>query len=137
MLRTSALLLTSILFVTSAAFAQHPAAAGDKNAPMAEMDCKAMMQHMQASSKAMDDKLQGLVDEMNKATGSAKVDRMAAVINELTTQRKQMHDHMMTMMPKMMGHMSGHTKGSESQSMPDCPMTKGAEKAPEAAPHKH
>ena len=135
MLRTSTLLLASVLFATSA-FAQHPAAAGEKNAPMAAMDCKTMMHDMQASSKAMDDKLQGLVDEMNQATGSAKIDRMAAVITEITAQRTQMRDQMMTMMPKMMGHMAEHMKGSGSQSMADCPMMKGAEKTPEAAPHK-
>lgn len=142
MMRNSALLfLAGILLVASSAFAQHPAAGGDQPGPMPSMDCNSMMKEMHGSSQAMDDRLQQLIDEMNKARGSAKVDRMAAVINELVTQRKQMREQMMTMMPKMMGHMSEHMKSGMmsgmSHSMAGCPMMKGAEKGSEAAPHKH
>ena len=146
MMRNSAsLFLAGILLVASGAFAQHPAAGGDQAAPMPSMDCQSMMKDMHASSQAMDDRLQKLIDEMNQAKGSAKVDRMATVINELVTQRKQMREQMMTMMPKMMGHMSEHMKSGMmsgmSKSMAGCPMMKGAEKgaekAPDAAPHKH
>ena len=140
MMRNSAsLFLTGILLISSAAFAQHPAAGGDQAAPMS-MDCQTMMREMHGSSKAMDDRLQKLIDEMNQATGSARVDRMATVINELVTQRKQMREQMMTMMPKMMGHMSAHMKSGMmsgmSPSTAGCPMMKGAEKGAEAAPHK-
>lgn len=144
MMRNSAsLFFVGILLVSSAAFAQHPAAGGEQAAPMS-MDCQSMMQEMHGSSQAMDDRLQKLIDEMNKAKGSAKVDRMAAVINELVTERKQMREQMMTMMPKMMGHMSQHMKSGMmsgmSHSMAGCPMMKGAEKGAEKAPeapHKH
>lgn len=113
-------------------------------------DCQAMMQKMQAmhaSAKAMDDRLETLVAEMNKARGSAKVDRMAAVINELVTQRKQMRTDMEAMMPQMMQHMmqhmqSGMMKGMMNgmQSMANCPMMSGASQAaqqPAAPEHKH
>lgn len=144
MRNSASFFFAGILLVSSAAFAQHPAAGGEQAAPMS-MDCQSMMKEMHGSSQAMDDRLQQLIDEMNKAKGSAKVDRMAAVINELVTQRKQMREQMMTMMPKMMGHMSEHMKSGMmsgmSKSMDGCPMMKGAEKgaekAPDAAPHKH
>ena len=113
------------------------------SAQMEPMDCEAMMRKMQSSSKSMDDRLQPLIDEMNRAKGSAKVDRMAAVINELVSQRKQTRGQMMTMMPQMMGHMMQHMQsgmmGGISQSMSGCPMMKGSAQAaqPSAAEHKH
>jgi len=142
MMRNSAsLFLAGFLLVASAAFAQHPAAGGEQPAQMPSMDCQSIMQDMHTSSKAMDDRLQLLIDDMNKAKGSAKVDRMAAVINELATQRKQMREHMMTMMPKMMGHMTQHMQSGMmsgmSQSMAACPMMKAAAKAPEGPPSQH
>ena len=50
--------------------------------PMNEDDCQ-----MMKTSSEMDKKLQTLLDDMNKAQGQAKVDKMAAVINELVAQR--------------------------------------------------
>lgn len=41
--------------------------------------------------KQMDARLDRLVEQMNRATGAAKVDAMAAVISELVSQREQMH----------------------------------------------
>jgi hypothetical protein len=52
-----------------------------------------MMQQVQAA----DARLEKLVSEMNRATGSKKVEAMAAVINEMVAQRKQMRAHMMHM----------------------------------------
>jgi hypothetical protein len=137
------LFLTLLVAFSPAASAQHqhpaaaPAPTAATDAPA--MNCEAMMQEMHASSKAMDDRLQQLVDEMNKAKGSAKVDRVAAVVNELVTQRKQMREQMMTMMPKMMGHMSQHTHDGMMQgmatSMEGCPMMKSGQKSAEE--HKH
>lgn len=139
----------SILFVTlafaisPAVFAQHqhptPAPAPGAAAAAPAMNCEAMMHEMHASSKAMDDRLQQLVAQMNQATGSAKVDRMAAVVNELVTQRKQMREQMMTMMPKMMSHMSQHMQSGMMQgmakSMASCPMMQGGQAASDE--HKH
>ena len=103
-----------------------------------EMNCQAMMQQqagMAKSMKQMDERLDNLVAEMNKAKGSAKVDRMAAVITELVAQRTQMRDQMMTMMPAMMEHMQHHmAEGmmqNMSSSMENCPMMKDAAKEKE------
>lgn len=112
---------------------------------MQPMDCQGMvdkMRTMHASMKAMDDKLAGLVDAMNKAKGSAKVDRMAAVINEMVAQRNHMRDQMATMMPQMMQHMIVHMQGgvkSEMKSIADCPMMKSGDgkTPPPATEHKH
>ncbi|HLJ75118.1 MAG TPA: hypothetical protein VKU62_11065 [Thermoanaerobaculia bacterium] len=41
---------------------------------------------MMKKSADVDAKLQALVDDMNKADGQAKIDKMAAVINELVAQ---------------------------------------------------
>jgi hypothetical protein len=109
-------------------------------------DCAAMMQQHDAMQKHMAEmnaKLQALVDEMNKAKGSAKVDRTAAVINELVAQRAMMQKQMMDMQPKMMEHMMAHMQSGMMKGMADsmsgCPMMKGSEKAPAppAAEHQH
>lgn len=138
-MRKATLVFTAVLLIAFSVSAQHPAGA---MAPgkASDMDCGAMMKEMHASSKAMDDRLQNMVDDMNKAKGTAKVDRMAAVINELTTQRKQMREQMMTMMPKMMGHMSQHMQTGMMSGMKSmsCPMMDAAAKSPDAPPaHKH
>lgn len=43
-------------------------------------------------------RLDSLVDRMNRASGDQKMQTMAAVINELVTQRKTMQGHMHRMM---------------------------------------
>ncbi len=125
---------------------QMPMQQGSQTGQMQPMDCQAMMQKMrsmQASEKAMDDRLATLVNDMNKVKGWAKVDRMAAVINEMVTQRKQMRDEMAAMMPEMMNHMMQHMQSgmmSGMQSMANCPMMSGASQPteqPAAAEHRH
>ena len=73
-----------------------------------------MMQKMQADTKAMDDELDGLVATMNQATGSDKMDAMAAVITKMAQQRKIMDQKMAamqkSMMPGMMGGMGSGMK---------------------------
>jgi predicted house-cleaning noncanonical NTP pyrophosphatase (MazG superfamily) len=127
------------LLCVPAAFAQMP---GDQK-PAMMPDCAAMMQQHEAMQKdmaAMDTKLQTLVDEMNKTKGSARVDKIAAVINELVTQRGMMKKQMMDMQPKMMHHMMEHMESGMMKGMADsmsgCPMMKGSEKAP-APPAEH
>jgi hypothetical protein len=131
-----------VLFFLPALFAQTP----DGQKPAMMPDCAAMMQEhegMQKQMAAMDVKLQTLVDQMNKAKGPAKVDSMAAVINELVAQRAMMQKQMADMQPKMMEHMMEHMKSGAmegmSDSMADCPMMKKSEKAqaPPAADHQH
>lgn len=125
-----------------ALFAQMP----DAGKPAMMPDCAAMMQEHQAMQKhmaEMDSKLQGLVDEMNKAKGSARIDKAVAVINELVAQRSMMAKQMMDMQPMMMEHMMEHMKSGmmkgAADSMSGCPMMKGSEKAPAppAPEHEH
>jgi hypothetical protein len=59
-------------------------------------------QQMMADAKAGDARLDALVKEMNAATGGAKVDAVAAVVNELARQHKAMHGHMGEMHEQMM-----------------------------------
>jgi hypothetical protein len=83
---------------------------------------------MMAKMEAMDARLDELVKTMNATTGSKKTNAVAAVLNELIAQRKQMRDDMMAMQPEMMKHMMAHMgmgmmKGME-ESMAKCPMMK-------------
>lgn len=100
---------------------------GGKMGGMMQMD--AMMQKMQADTKAMDDELDGLVVTMNQATGSDKMAAMAAVITKMAQQRKMMDQKMAamqkSMMQGMMGHgmMGGMGGGMKMPSNTDKPMT--------------
>ena len=68
----------------------------------------AMHSKMMADMKAMDASLDLKVAAMNAARGRAKVDAMAAVINEMVAQHKQMMATMMGMHdPMMMKGMAG------------------------------
>jgi CII-binding regulator of phage lambda lysogenization HflD len=94
--------------------------------------CKQMMAmhtQMMADMKAMDSSLDRKVAAMNAAKGNAKVDAMAAVINEMATQRTQMMSKMSGMQDQTMAHMGEHMAQSGSaamkQSMAECPMMKG------------
>src|SRR5262245_2971287 len=81
-----------VLSFTSDLRAQRPA-----NAPDARQDATQMMaqrQKMMADMQATQTKLDELVAQMNGATGSAKVDRMAALLTELVAQQKRMNSMM-------------------------------------------
>lgn len=100
--------------------------------------CKQMMAmhtQMMADMKAMDASLDQKVAAMNVAEGNAKVDAMAAVINEMATQRKQMMAKTSSMRDQMMAHMGEHMAQPGStgmgQSMGQCPMMKGMKKMDE------
>ena len=126
---------------TTASLAQQnqPKAGTQPNAAQSGMmtgkmadQCKQMMamhNRMMADRKAMDEALDRKVAAMNSATGSAKVDAMAAVINEMVAQRKQMMSKMSGMQEQMMAHMAEHMAQSGNaamrQSMAQCPMMKG------------
>ena len=92
------------------------------------------MDGMQAEMSAAHEKLDHLVHDMNTATGPAKVDAMAAVINEMAAQSEQMHRMHTDMMQKMMTHMTEHmmqglgpqaAQKPEMKEMVMCPMMKG------------
>jgi hypothetical protein len=70
--------------------------------------CAAYMQRRQAVQQqfqTMDSKLDTLLGQMNAAKGTAKVDAMAALINELVSQRNTFRSMMIQMEPMMMGRM--------------------------------
>jgi hypothetical protein len=86
--------------------------------------CKEMMaQHekMAAGMKQADERLSELVTRMNAASGEAKVDATAATVTELVTQRRAMHEQMMSRHDRMMQHMGQHMQEGAS-SMQHCPM---------------
>jgi hypothetical protein len=76
-------------------FAQQP--------PSSMPDMMKMHERMMAEMKANDAALDALVVQMNAATAPAKVDAVAAVLNELVRQQKAMRQHM-EHMHGMMGH---------------------------------
>ncbi len=104
-------------------------------------ECQAMMvkkQEMQDKCQAMDATLDKLVAEMNAAKDSKEPDAMekpmAAVINELVTQRKAFHSMMMEMQPAMMTHMMHHMHMQGTKGGMECPMMKtGTAPEPKAA----
>ena len=56
---------------------------------------KGMNEDMRAEMKAMDDRLDKLVVDMNAAaTPDKKIDAAVAVINEMVAQHKKMHERM-------------------------------------------
>jgi hypothetical protein len=94
--------------------------------PGMQASCEEMMarhQKMMEEMKAMDTRLDGLVQKMNAAQGQAKADATAAAVTELVQQRRTMHERMMSMQHGMMGHMMGHM-GEGKESTAACPMMK-------------
>ncbi len=139
------LLLITVFTMTSLAVTGAPFAAvqaaqtpkthqhGQMQAPAAQpgtqgkmtMDCNQMMQmhqKMMQDMQAMDSKLDTLVQQMNSATGQAKVDATAAVVNEMVAQRKQMREGMEKMQSQMMEHMAEHMASGAGKAMMNCPM---------------
>lgn len=77
-------------------------------------DMMKMHEQMMADMKASQTKLEVLTKDMNAASGSAKVDAMAAVVTELVRQQTAMHDRMGQMHEQMMsgrGMMGGRMMG--------------------------
>jgi peptidoglycan hydrolase CwlO-like protein len=111
------LLLVSIGLATPALAQNRPMTPQQMQEKCEEMMAK--HQQMQQEMAAMDARLEELVQQMNAATGEARVDAMAEVINELFEQRRDMHEMMMEMGPGMMGHMMMHMN---PEMMEMCPM---------------
>jgi outer membrane murein-binding lipoprotein Lpp len=61
-----------------------------------------MHEQMMAEMKANRARLDGLMKEMNSASGNAKVDAIAAVVTELVRQQDTMHERMGQMHEQMM-----------------------------------
>lgn len=91
-------------------------------------DCRAMMaerQQMHEKMQAMDAKLGDMVDQMQDASGEDKTEALAAIVAELVTQRRQMHQKMGGHHAHMMQHMMTHMQAMQSgtmKGMEDCPM---------------
>ena len=109
---TGAVFATAFVLATGAAFAQQgtPKAAEHPGAGHGGMmmdgnmgDMGAMHAKMMADMKAMDARLDQKVAAMNEAKGKTKVDAMAAVINEMATQRTEMMAKMAGMHDMHMG----------------------------------
>ncbi|MCW3052856.1 MAG: hypothetical protein JWN14_2026 [Chthonomonadales bacterium] len=86
--------------------------------------CKEMMQkkaRMQADFKEQDARVDALVTKMNTSTGAERVEAMAAVITELSAQRKNRQEKTAAMEAEMMQHMMEHMQMGK-QSMAMCPM---------------
>jgi uncharacterized coiled-coil protein SlyX len=99
--------LACSVMATREATAQQPGRQhGDSSSMQAPMDRKMMAQMQEADAR-----LDRLVTEMNRSSGSKKVEAMAAVINEMVMQRKQMRKHMMQMMEQR----GKSTEGQKSQ----------------------
>ncbi len=76
---------------------QHATAQGHPTEAQSDQ-MKQMHEKMMAEMQAMDQKLDGLIAQMNAAQGQAKVDAIAAVINEMNNDRKQVMQQMTSMM---------------------------------------
>ncbi|MFV2072050.1 MAG: hypothetical protein ACC742_05280 [Thermoanaerobaculales bacterium] len=77
-------------------------------------------EQMKKHCKMMDAKVDELANAMNSAEGESKIEAMTALLNELVSQRKMMHEKMMKMRGKMMSKMScGKDDGA---SMSKCKM---------------
>jgi hypothetical protein len=71
--------------------------------PANMQDMMKMHEQMMAEMKAGNAKLDALVRDMNAASGGAKINAVAAVVNELVQQHKAMHEHIGQMHQQMMG----------------------------------
>lgn len=113
MLRTILTALAGSVLLASGVSAQqsgrqHGDTTSMRNRPMMDMMTMSMMD-------SADARLDRLVSTMNQATGSRKVQAIAAVINELVTQRKTMRTHARQMMGP--GGMMGRDTGRKIQKM--------------------
>jgi predicted nucleic acid-binding Zn-ribbon protein len=88
----------------AAAQHEHEGAATQQAQPGMQSMMK-MHEQMMAEMKANRARLDTLVQQMNSASGNAKVDAIAAVVTELVRQQNTMHDRMGQMHEQMM---SGH-----------------------------
>lgn len=93
--------ITKIVLILALALAAPIGLASAQNPGMDKPGMRAEQQQrreeMKARMKSQDEKLAALVATMNSAEGTAKVDAIAAVVNELVEQRNAMRGHMSQM----------------------------------------
>lgn len=103
---------------------QHDAGASQAAPESGAMDCAKMMANRASTTldvKAMDARLDQKLAAMNGATGEARIDAMAAVINELVSQRKVIWDQISSTQCDMARHSSAAAR-PQQESMDECPM---------------
>jgi hypothetical protein len=94
--------------------ALHSVGAAERQRPMPMQPMP--MQDAMGQWKQMDARLDTMVKQMNRATGPARVDAMAAVITELVSQREQMHRMFEEMHPGAQQH--GMNQPARGEMMP-------------------
>jgi soluble cytochrome b562 len=139
-LLAAALVGTATLSIGWAAQPEHQGIQSDKQSvkgqPAMPADCASMMkmrEEMMGRQKEATARLDHLLATMNDASGTAKMDAMAATINELVKQRADAHKSMMNMEPAMKRHMMQHMMDAAPADMrekmkkctDECPMMGG------------
>jgi hypothetical protein len=128
MIRSAVFSVACSLLLAAAASAQQPGRPqadstkgmhGPQMNRQRQMNRQMMMQKIQES----DARLDRLVSQMNQSSGNKKVQAMAAVINELVAQRKQMHQRMGQMMDSGMMDGGGGRRGMMQNMQPAGPDT--------------
>lgn len=111
--RTILVLVMGLVLASTAWADQHEDAPADEpgrgrmmRGPDRAMN-QAMHEAMREQMRAQDERLEALVAEMNAAKGSAKVDAIAAVLNEMVDQRRARRAHHEAM--------RGHRKGMQGK----------------------
>lgn len=108
----------------TAAEEQQSAGASRPSPDSGSMDCSQMMANRTAVAvdiKAMDAQLDQKLAAMNGATGEARIDAMAAAINELVSQRKAIWNQISGAQCDM-AHHSSAAASPQQESMGECPM---------------
>jgi hypothetical protein len=119
----------AIALASAPAVAQQPG--GKRPEPARAGQGMMMEQVMRLDS--LDARLDSLVGQMHTATGNRKVAAMAAVIDELASQQKAMHQHMRQMMHSGMMQMMQGEGERDSTVRPVAPI--GADSADHAKHH--
>lgn len=98
---------------------------------MPEERQRMMEEHQKMLSKLESDQadLDKKIEQMNSSTGQEKIDAMSAVINEMSSQRKEMITHMASMQKRMMAHMDhmGSMMGNPESEPAGAPTQKSEE----------
>jgi len=115
-------LLLVLLLVPASLRAQERPAMGEHDPAMIARH-QAMMAEQEQTMARMD----SLATAMNESTGDARVEAMAALLNEIVDQHRAMHEHMREMMMHRMGE--GH--GTKMKETPP------GEGAPEGETREH
>ncbi len=93
--------------------AQSASGAATSAMKLPETGMMAERKKMMADAQAAEKRLDELVAKMNASQGTAKIDQIAAVVNELVAQHKRMREGMMSMPGGMMQRMQAAPQPKE------------------------